>query len=43
MSQIAVYPLQWSKLENIDDVPPIGESDADCRRRSVESLRSTGA
>ena len=30
MNQVNVQPLQWNKLQDIDVVKPIGESDAEC-------------
>lgn len=43
MSEIAMYPLQWSKLENIDDVPPIGENDAECLEEIRRVLEKHGS
>jgi hypothetical protein len=42
MAQIAVYPLQWSNLENIDNVRPIDEGDADCLQEIRHVLEKHG-
>ncbi len=36
MNQINVQPLQWNRLQDIDSVRPIDESDAEC----LEEIRS---
>lgn len=43
MTQIAVYPLQWSSLEHIDDVRPIDERDADCLEEIRHVLEKHGS
>ena len=39
MSHITVAPLQWSNVEDIDDVEPLNERDADCLAEIREVLR----
>jgi len=42
MTEIAVYPLQWSNLEHIDHVRPIDEHDADCLEEVRHVLEKHG-
>jgi hypothetical protein len=45
MSQIVVESMQWSTLDNITDVEPIGDDDAECLeeiRRVLEKYNCLG-
>ena len=43
MTELAVYSLQWNRLDNIDDVRPIGEADAACLNEIRDVLAKHGA
>lgn len=42
MTQLAVYSLQWSRLNYIDDVRPIGPDDAACLNEIRDVLAKHG-
>jgi len=42
MTELALAPMQWSKLDDIDDVEPVGENDTDCLSEIRDVLRKYG-
>jgi len=42
MNTLAVAPVQWSNLRNIDDVQPVNDGDTDCLVEIREVLRRHG-
>jgi hypothetical protein len=42
MSSIAVSPVQWTQLQDIDDIEPLNDSDADCLKEIRDVLKRHG-
>ena len=42
MGEIAIRPMEWGKLSDIDDVEPISEADRECMSELLQVLKRHG-